>query len=328
MANGTYTYLQMIQVLNLVVFSVCIAGQLLSFGMFPSVVHRRTADVSLVQRIGKYVQGARDLERLVSLKTETVEAQGKSRYHLQGEIAFHHVAFAYPSRPEVQVLSDFNMKIRHGECVAIVGASGCGKSTIAGLLHRLYEPTSGLISLSGHNLSDTDATWLRNRIAVVSQQPHLFDASVEQNIAYGTDIIDHSRIARAAKEANVHDFIMSLPQGYNTHLGENASLISGGQAQRIQIARALVRNTGILILDECTSALDVENQRAIMSTIKQVKVGRTTVVITHKLPVMQMADRILVIDNGGVTEEGTYDDLMTRKGTFWKLATAGEWEGE
>ena len=121
---------------------------------------------------------------------------------------------------------------------------------------------------------------------------------------------------------------MSLPQGYNTHLGENASLVSGGQAQRIQIARALVRSSGILILDECTSALDVENQRAIISTIKNVKVGRTTLIITHKLPVMQMADRVLVIDDGSVAEEGTYEDLMSRKGTFWKLATAGEWDGE
>ena len=297
--------------------------------MFASVGHSRIADaLPLVQRIGKSVQAARDLERLVSLKTETVEAQGKSRYHLQGEIAFHHVKFEYPSRQEVQILKDFDVKIRYGECVAIVGASGCGKSTITGLLQRLYEPTGGFISINGHRLSDTDTTWFRNRSAIVSQQPHLFDASVEQNIAYGTDIIDHARITQAAREANVHDFIMTLPQGYNTRLGENAALVSGGQAQRIQIARALVRNSSILILDECTSALDVENQRAIMSTIKHVKVGRTTVVVTHKLPVMQMADRILVIDDGAVAEEGTYDDLMTRKGTFWKLATAGEWEGE
>jgi ATP-binding cassette subfamily B (MDR/TAP) protein 1 len=282
----------------------------------------------LVQRIGKSVQATRDLERLVSLKTETVEAQGKSRYHLQGDITFHHVDFVYPSRPEVQILKDFDFKINQGQCVAIVGASGCGKSTIAGLLQRLYEPTGGFISINGHRLSDTNTPWLRNRVAIVSQQPHLFDASVDQNIAYGTDITEHARIVQAAKEANVHDFIMTLPQGYNTHLGENASLISGGQAQRIQIARALVRNSSILILDECTSALDVENQRAVMSTIKRIKLGRTTVVITHKLPVMQMADRILVIDGGGVAEEGTYDDLMSRKGTFWKLATAGEWEGE
>jgi len=150
---------------------------------------------------------------------------------------------------------------------------------------------------------------------------------VGQNIAYGTDIIDHSRIVKAAKEANVHDFIITLPQGYNTHLGENASLVSGGQAQRIQIARALVRSSSVLILDECTSALDAENQNAIMSTIKHVKLGRTTLMITHKLPLMQMADRIIVIDEGGVAEEGTYDNLMARKGTFWKLATAGEWEG-
>lgn len=257
-----------------------------------------------------------------------MEAQGKSRYHLQGEIAFHHVDFAYPSRPEALILKDFDIRVRHGECIAVVGASGCGKSTIAVLLQRLYEPTGGFISINGQRLSDTDTAWLRNRIAVVSQQPHLFDASVEQNIAYGTDIIDRSRIIQAAREANVHDFIMTLPQGYNTHLGENASLVSGGQAQRIQIARALVRSSSILILDECTSALDVENQRAIMSTIKQVKVGRTTVVVTHKLPVMQMADRILVVDAGSVVEEGKYDDLMSRKGTFWKLATAGEWEGE
>lgn len=272
----------------------------------------------------------RDFERLISLKTsDTTESQGKNRWRVQGPIRFHDVSFAYPTRPEVTVLRNLSLKVKPNESVALVGASGSGKSTIAALIQRLYEPTAGFISVNGHRLQNSDVVWLREHMAIVSQQPYLFDASIEDNIGYGgSNIIAHSEIERAAKEANIHDFILSLPEGYNTVVGENASLISGGQAQRISIARALARRANILILDECTSALDAENQREVMKTIQKAKVGRTTLIVTHKLPMMLMADRIVVLDDGGVAEEGVYEDLMRKRGVFYKLATAGEWEAD
>jgi ATP-binding cassette, subfamily B (MDR/TAP), member 1 len=212
--------------------------------------------------------------------------------------------------------------------VAVVGASGSGKSTIAALLQRLYEPDSGAILFGHSELRDMDVRYLREHVAVVSQDPNLFDASISDNIKYGSRRLSEKDIRRAAKAANVHDFIKTLPRGYDTMVGENASLISGGQAQRLQIARALARRSKLLILDECTSSLDSANQATVLETIQRAKVGRTTVMITHKLAVMRMCDRILVIHGGEVAEHGTYDALMKRKGVFAKLAHAGEWVGE
>src|SRR6202035_135079 len=158
--------------------------------------------------------------------------------------------------------------------------------------------------------------------------PNLFDTTITKNIAYGEDGLSDADVRAAAQAANVHDFIMSLPHGYDTCIGENAALISGGQAQRLQIARALARRAKILILDECTSALDPNNQAAVLETMRHAKVGRTTVMVTHKLAAMQMCDRILVIHEGVVAEEGTYEALMERKGVFFKLANGGEWTGD
>ena len=173
-----------------------------------------------------------------------------------------------------------------------------------------------------------DVKHLRAHVAVVSQSPHLFDASVAENIAYGNAGLSPADIVHAAQAAHVHEFIMSLPQGYDTPLGENASLISGGQAQRLAIARALARPARILILDECTSALDPASQKAVMETIASAKQGRTTLVVTHKLPVMQLCDRIVVVDRGRVAEEGTFEELVRRNGAFAQLARGGEWVGE
>jgi ATP-binding cassette subfamily B (MDR/TAP) protein 1 len=177
-------------------------------------------------------------------------------------------------------------------------------------------------------LDGLDVRHLRDHIAVVSQNPHLFDATVSENIAYGTEGLPHSDIERAALVANVHEFIEGLPQGYNTLVGENAALISGGQAQRLQIARAFVRPANVLILDECTSALDGANQAAVLSTVLGVKAGRTTIMVTHKLPVMRMCDRILVVHEGKLAEQGTYEELIARRGVFAQLASGGEWSGE
>ena len=223
------------------------------------------------------------------------------------------------------------MSIANGECVAIVGSSGCGKSTIAALLQRLYEPDSGAIFIGHTDLRATDVLQLREHVAIVSQTANLFDASVAENIAYGssTTTLTDADIRRAARAANIDEFVASLPRGYDTLVGENAALVSGGQAQRVQIARALARKTGrILVLDECTSALDPENQAAVLETVRRAKEGRTTIMVTHKLPVMRMCDRILVVHEGRVVEEGRYEELMRRKGVFRSLANAGEWVGE
>ncbi|KZT32575.1 hypothetical protein SISSUDRAFT_1133093 [Sistotremastrum suecicum HHB10207 ss-3] len=308
-ANGTYTYLRMVQVLQLVVFSVSIASQLMVF----------TGSVT------KAVQGTRDLYRILSLTTDTDESRGNSKPLISGSVSFKNVEFSYPERPDVPILKGVSLDVTAGECVAIVGSSGSGKSTITSLLQRLYEPNSGAITVENTNLSMTDVTWLRDHVAVVSQDPHLFEMTISDNIAYGDRPISDEEVEEAAKASNVHDFIMSLPKGYDTQVGENASLISGGQAQRLQIARALVRGARILILDECTSALDAENQAAVMDTIRQVKVGRTTIVVTHKLSLMKMCDRILVIHDGVVAEEGTFDSLTRKKGVFSQLASGGEW---
>lgn len=276
--------------------------------------------------LSKCVCAAADLLRLYDLPEDTQESRGTLEYPVQGSVSFKDVSFHYPTRPDVKVLDHISFRISTGECVGIVGASGCGKSTVASLIQRLYEPESGQVTLDGHSLSDTDVRFLRSHIAVVSQVPALFDMSVSENIAYGMEQCTQEEIEEAARQANAHDFVLGLPEGYNTNLGENASLISGGQAQRLQIARAIVRRREVLILDECTSALDPENQAIVMDTIKEVKEGRTTVVVTHKLDLMKTCDRLLVMDAGQVVETGTFEELVSRRGGhFATLAAAGEW---
>ncbi|PPQ92085.1 hypothetical protein CVT25_008266 [Psilocybe cyanescens] len=315
-ARGTYTYLQMVQVLNLVVFTVTIGSQLMGF----------------TQKIAKAVQATADFTKLSGLDTTTHESYGTLCPELSGTISLNGVSFTYPERPLAPVLKNVNLRIRAGECVAIVGPSGSGKSTVAALLQRLYEPTAGSVTIGDVDTRLVDVAYLRDHVAVVSQQPHLFDASIADNIRYGHPAISEVDIRYAAKAANIHEFIMGLPQGYDTHVGENAALVSGGQAQRLQIARALVRPSRILILDECTSSLDTENAAAVLEAIYGVKEdnkegGRTTVMITHNLEAMMMCDRIVVVQDGEVVEEGSYDWLMERKGVFASLARGGEWIG-
>ena len=194
------------------------------------------------------------------------------------------------------------------------------------MLQRLYEPDGGDIRVDKYHLQQSDVRWLRDHVAVVSQHANLFDATVAENISYGTHAVPLAEIHNAAKAANVHDFIMSLPNGYETDLGENASLISGGQAQRLQIARALIRRSRILILDECTSALDPENQAAVLDTILKVKQDKTTIFVTHKADVMRRCDRILCLEDGKIQEQGTYEQLLRKRGVFARLMMAGEWE--
>ncbi|KAF9472081.1 P-loop containing nucleoside triphosphate hydrolase protein [Pholiota conissans] len=308
-ARGTYTYLQMVEVLDLVVFTVTIGSQLLAF----------------TEKIARSTQAACDLRNITELEMRSSESRGNLRPPIRGTIDFNQVSFSYPERQSVTVLRSLNLRIYENECVAIVGSSGCGKSTIASLLQRLYEPTSGCIAIGNLDTRLMNVHHLRDHVSIVSQQPHLFDSSIAENIRYGHPAISDEDVRCAAKAANIHDFIVSLPQGYRTTLGENASLISGGQAQRLQIARALARPSSILILDECTSSLDSANRAAILQTIQGVKEGRTTIMITHDMEAMRVCDRILVLQDGGIVEEGSYRNLIKRKGVFATLARGGEW---
>ena len=282
--------------------------------------------ISTARRISVSANASRDLFTLIenSTSTDIDESRGTLKPAFTGDIHLRDVYFSYPERPDVPVLQGASLRISKDECVAVVGASGSGKSTIAALFQRLYNPDSGSIFIDETPLGAIDVHHLREQISVVSQNPHLFDASISENIAYGSKL-SQAEIEEAAKKANIHDFIVSLPNGYDTKLGENASLISGGQAQRLQIARALARNCRILILDECTSALDPANEAAVLETIRSASNGRTALMITHKLNTMQTCDRICLVHQGMIAEEGTYESLLQRNGIFAQLARGGEW---
>ena len=238
----------------------------------------------------------------------------------QGRIAFEHVRFAYPTAPDKVALSDLTFTVAPGERVAIVGPSGAGKSTIFALLLRFYDVDSGAISLDGVDVRALDPRDLRRAIAIAPQEPAVFGLSVADNIAYGREASPRDAIVAAAKRAQAHDFIMALPQGYDTMLGERGATLSGGQRQRLAIARAILADAPVLLLDEATSALDAENEAAVQAALHDVMSGRTSIVIAHRLATVLEADRIIVLDDGRVVEEGNHASLIAAGGLYARLA--------
>ncbi|KAF5290697.1 hypothetical protein FQR65_LT01987 [Abscondita terminalis] len=239
----------------------------------------------------------------------------------QAKVEYENVSFAYPSRPKSLVLKNFNMDVFQGKTVALVGPSGCGKSTIVQLLERFYDPNSGNISVDDTPIREMDLSTLRSQMGIVSQEPNLFSLTIAKNIAYGDNNRDvpETEIIEAAKKANIHEFIASLPLGYETNLGEKGAQLSGGQKQRIAIARALIRNPKILLLDEATSALDAESEKVVQEALDYAKKGRTCIIIAHRLNTIQDADVICVINQGRVVEMGTHSELMNLKGIYHNL---------
>jgi subfamily B ATP-binding cassette protein MsbA len=236
---------------------------------------------------------------------------------LQGRIGFEDVSFAYDeSRP---VLSGVSFEVRPTQTVALVGLSGAGKTTIISLLTRFYDPSRGRVTLDGIDIREVTLLSLRSRIGLVTQETILFDETVRANIAYGLDGIPPERVVEAARAARAHDFIMALPEGYDTMIGEKGGSLSAGQRQRLAIARALLKDPPILILDEATSSLDAESEHLIQEALADLRRGRTTVVIAHRLSTVRSADRILVIDQGRVAEAGTHEELCRRDGLYRKL---------
>lgn len=258
-------------------------------------------------------------------------AAGDKIDSISGNIEFSHVFFNYPSRPEVSVLEDLSFRVKSGQFCALVGESGSGKSTTASLLERFYLPTSGKILLDGKDISLLNVSEYRSKIGLVSQEPNLFDMTIQENISFGKSGATMIEIESAAKQANIHHFILSLPEGYQTRLGSKGSQLSGGQKyfpstfllnltrQRIAIARALVREPAILLLDEATSALDADSEKVVQEALNLAARGRTTIAIAHRLSTIQHADVIYVLKDGCVVESGSPQELMSKKGEYWRL---------
>ncbi|CAH1394571.1 unnamed protein product [Nezara viridula] len=285
-----------------VVFTLCSASMLTG----PALI--------LLSQYPAAREATKQLNRIANIKPSlnTLTDQGV-KPEISGNIIFQDVEFSYPTRDKVQVLTKLNLKIEAGKSVALVGDSGCGKSTIISLLERFYLLNDGKILIDGIDINDINVRYLRSKMGLVSQEPVLFDMTIKENIHYGfEEEVTMDQIIEAAKIANIHNFITKLPQGYDTPVGERGSKLSGGQKQRIAIARAVLRNPKILLLDEATSALDSENEKAVQEALENASIGRTTIVIAHRLSTIRKADKIVVIQSGVVVEEGNHEQLIER----------------
>ncbi|XP_076594196.1 ATP-dependent translocase ABCB1 [Chaetodon auriga] len=254
---------------------------------------------------------------------DNLSKEGESPEKFDGNVCFDNVKFNYPSRPDVPILQGLNLKVKKGETLALVGSSGCGKSTTIQLLERFYDPRNGKVGLDGINIKQLNIHWLRSQIGIVSQEPVLFDCTLAENIAYGDNrrTVGMEEIEAAARAANIHNFIENLPKKYDTQAGDKGTQLSGGQKQRIAIARAILRNPKVLLLDEATSALDTESEKVVQDALDQARKGRTCIIVAHRLSTIQNADRIAVFQGGVVVEQGTHQQLLAMKGVYHMLVT-------
>jgi ABC-type multidrug transport system fused ATPase/permease subunit len=292
-----------------VIFSVFVGGTFAGFAeMF-----------SQLQKTLGATQSIREILRSSGEQVEVEAHPANLSNMLKGNVRFDAVAFSYPSRPDVQVLKNITLSVSSGQQIAFVGTSGAGKSTIASLLLRFYEPTSGHVYFDEQDAGSFSLTQLRSQMAFVPQDVILFGGSIKENIGYGKPNATHDEIIQAAKQANAHEFIERFPEAYETIVGERGIKLSGGQRQRIAIARAILRNPAILILDEATSSLDSESEHLVQEALDNLMKNRTSFVIAHRLSTIRNADKIVVIDKGVVTEAGRHEELMQSNGLYRKL---------
>ncbi|WP_225413350.1 ABC transporter ATP-binding protein [Stigmatella hybrida] len=277
---------------------------------------------ALAELWADFMRASGAAERVFELmdRLPTIPTSGGERpARIEGRIELREVNFAYPTRPDTQVLQGIDLTIAPGEIVAIVGPSGAGKSTIASLLTRLYDPQEGRILLDGQDLRTLDPEWLRQQIGVVAQEPLLFSSSIAENIRYGRMDASDAEVEAAARAANAHDFISRFPEGYRTPVGERGVQLSGGQKQRVAIARAVLKDPRLLILDEATSALDAESEHLVKDALERLMQGRTTLIIAHRLSTVMGANRVLVLEGGNVVQSGSHAALMSQEGLYRRL---------
>lgn len=310
MEKGMMTIEQMMVVMLSVIFTAMGIGRGSMFVSF--IVKAKYAALSAFELLERKPAIDGDLE---GIEPSTVN----------GDISFENVAFAYPRRPDIPIFhGDFNLHASAGKTIALVGYSGCGKSTVIGMLERWYDASSGAVKLDDTNTQRYTLSNLRRHMALVGQEPVLFDLSIGENIRFGVpegEKVTQEQVEQACKAANIHQFIMGLPEGYDTRVGDRGSQLSGGQKQRIAIARALIRNPRVLLLDEATSALDSESEKLVQAAIDNVlqEGGRTTLTIAHRLSTIQSSDLICYFENGRVTEQGTHWELLKLGGAYKKL---------
>jgi subfamily B ATP-binding cassette protein MsbA len=274
-----------------------------------------------IGRLNSHIEAARvigeRIDELLKTKTDVPEPANPKQLNARGaDIHFENLSFNYGEKP---VLRELNLTVKAGTMVALVGRSGSGKTTLTNLLLRFYDPQQGRITIGGTDLRDVTTHDLRAQMAVVTQEIILFNGSVRRNIELGRIGASDAEIETAARHAHAHEFILDKPGGYEALIGERGTRLSGGQRQRLAIARAVLRNAPILILDEATSSLDTEAERAVQDALDELMVGRTTICIAHRLSTVQKADLIVVLDQGRIVEQGRHDELLLRDGIYRRL---------
>ncbi|MCK1997215.1 ABC transporter ATP-binding protein/permease [Psychrobacillus psychrodurans] len=294
-------------------------GELVSFVLYVNVLIKPVDKITALLEL--YPKGMAGFKRFLELVEQDPEIQDSPNaltvQHLKGDITFEKVGFRYDEHKPV--LNDISLSIKAGETIAFVGPSGAGKTTICSLIPRFYDVQEGTISVDGLNIQDITTKSLRSQIGIVQQDVFLFTGSIRENIAYGKQDASEEEIRDAAKKAHLEDMIASLPEGYDTQIGERGLKLSGGQKQRLAIARMFLKNPPILILDEATSALDTETERFIQKALMELAENRTTLIIAHRLATIRDADRVLVVTEDGIAEDGSYSDLVAQNGIFARL---------
>jgi ATP-binding cassette subfamily B protein len=308
---------------NAVFTGVVTVGELAQFMIYALMASSALTNLSEIMGLLQTVAGA--TERLVEI-LDTEPAIKPPAHPLAlpvpplGTVAFEDVRFAYETRDSAKVIEDMNFSVAHGETVALVGASGAGKSTIFALVQRFYDVTGGRILVDGVDVREVEPAQLRRRFAYVEQEPTIFAGTIADNIRFGRPEATFAEIEAASKAALVHDYVSELSNGYDSIVGERGVMLSGGQKQRLAIARALLKDAPILLLDEATSALDAESERLVQLALERLMEGRTTLVIAHRLATIRDADRILVLEKGRLIDQGTHTQLVRKGGKYAELA--------
>lgn len=290
------------------VFSFATFALVEPFGLAPYILKRRKSLISVFEIIDRVP------------KIEPDDSSAVKPPNVYGSIELKNIDFCYPTRPEVLVLSNFSLKVNGGQTIAVVGVSGSGKSTIISLIQRFYDPIAGQVSLDGRDLKLYNLRWLRNHLGLVQQEPIIFSTTIRENIIYARHNASEAEMKEAARIANAHHFISSLPHGYDTHVGMRGVDLTPGQKQRIAIARVILKNAPILLLDEASSAIESESSRVVQEALDTLIMGnKTTILIAHRAAMMRHVDNIVVLNGGKIVEEGSHDSLVAKNGLYVRL---------